>query len=113
MRSTDSCFSRTRETARFEAEYDQRITNKLILQPLVEFDLAAQDVPELGIGSGLSSAEVGVRLRYEFVPEFAPYVGVEYERSFGDTADFARAAGEDVGGWSFWSAYAAGSDGRS
>lgn len=88
-------------TARFEAEYDQRITNKLILQPALEFNLAAQDVPEIGIGSGLSSAEVGARLRYEFVPEFAPYVGVEYERAFGDTADFRRLAGEDVGGWSF------------
>lgn len=87
-------------TARFEAEYDQRITNRLILQPALEFDLAAQDVPELGIGAGLSSVEAGLRLRYEFVPEFAPYVGVEYERAFGDTADFARAAGEDVGGWS-------------
>ncbi len=86
-------------TARVEAEYDQRITNRLILQPLVEFDLAAQDIPELGIGAGLSSMEVGFRLRYEFVPEFAPYVGVEYGRKFGDTADFARAAGEDVGGW--------------
>lgn len=88
-------------TARLEAEYGQRITQKLILQPAVEFDLAAQDVPELGIGAGLSSAEAGLRLRYEFVPEFAPYVGVEYERKFGDTADFARAAGEDVGGWAF------------
>lgn len=88
-------------TARFEAEYDQRLTQKLILQPRVEFDLAAQDVPELGIGSGLSSGEAGLRLRYEFVPEFAPYIGVEYERKFGDTADFARLAGEDVGGWSF------------
>ena len=87
-------------SARFEAEYDQRITQKLILQPAVEFDLSAQDVPELGIGSGLSTAEMGLRLRYEFVPEFAPYVGVEYERAFGDTADFRRAAGEDVGGWS-------------
>lgn len=87
-------------TVRFEAEYDQRITNKLILQPAVEFDLAAQDVPEIGVGSGLSSAEIGMRLRYEFVPEFAPYIGVEYERRFGDTARFARAAGEDVGGWS-------------
>ncbi|HEY9554080.1 MAG TPA: copper resistance protein B [Allosphingosinicella sp.] len=86
-------------TARFEAEYDQRITQKLILQPLVEFDLAAQDVPELGIGAGLSSVEAGLRLRYEFAPEFAPYIGVEYERKFGDTADFARTAGEDVGGW--------------
>jgi copper resistance protein B len=88
-------------TARFEAEYDQRITNRLILQPLVEFDLAAQDVPELGIGAGLSSAEAGLRLRYEIVPEFAPYLGVEYERAFGDSADFRRAAGEDIGGWAF------------
>ena len=53
-----------------------------------------------GSGSGLSTAEAGLRLRYEFVPEFAPYVGVEYERAFGDTADFRRAAGEKAGGWS-------------
>lgn len=88
-------------TARFEAEYDQRITNRLILQPRVEFDLAAQDVPELGIGAGLSTIEAGLRLRYEIKREFAPYVGVQYERRVGDTADFARAADEDVGGWSF------------
>jgi copper resistance protein B len=88
-------------TARLEAEYDQRITNQLILQPLVEFDLAAQDMPELGIGAGLSSIEAGLRLRYEFIPEFAPYVGVEYGRKIGDTADFARTVGEDVGGWAF------------
>lgn len=88
-------------TARVEAEYDQRITNRLILQPRVEFDLAAQDVPELGVGSGLSSAEAGVRLRYEIKREFAPYIGVEYERRFGDTARFARSAGEKVAGWAF------------
>ncbi|HEX8444956.1 MAG TPA: copper resistance protein B [Allosphingosinicella sp.] len=88
-------------TARVEAEYDQRVTQKLILQPRVEFDLAAQDVPELGIGSGLSTAELGLRLRYEFKPQLAPYVGVEYERAFGGTADFRRAKGEDAGGWSF------------
>jgi copper resistance protein B len=86
-------------TARLEAEYDQRITNRLILQPRVEFDLAAQDVPELGIGAGLSSAEAGLRLRYEIKREFAPYVGVQYERRFDKTADFARSAGDDVGGW--------------
>ncbi|HEX8381568.1 MAG TPA: copper resistance protein B, partial [Allosphingosinicella sp.] len=88
-------------TARFEAEYDQRLTQKLILQPRIEFDLAAQDVPELGIGSGLSTAELGLRLRYEFVPEFAPYVGVAYECAFGDTADFRRAAGDRAGGLNF------------
>ena len=88
-------------TARFEAEYDLRITQRLILQPLVEFDLSAQDIPELGIGSGLSSAGIAARLRYEIRPEFAPYVGLEYERAFGDTADLARAAGEDVSALSF------------
>ncbi len=87
-------------TARFEAEYDLRLTQRLILQPRVEFDLAAQDVPEIGIGSGLSTAELGARLRYEIRPEFAPYVGVEYERAFGRTADFRRAEGEEAGGWS-------------
>ncbi|MDO9488193.1 MAG: copper resistance protein B [Sphingomonadaceae bacterium] len=88
-------------TARAEAEYDQRITNRLIVQPRAEIELSAQDVPAIGLGAGLSSIEAGIRLRYELVPEFAPYVGVDYERSFGATADFARAAGEGVGGWAF------------
>lgn len=82
-------------TARFEAEYDQRITQKLILQPRIEANFAAQDVPELGIGSGVSSVEAGLRMQYRIVPEFAPYVGVEWERLIGDTADYARAAGEE------------------
>lgn len=86
-------------TARLEGEYDQRITNRLIVQPRAEMSLSAQDIPSLGVGSGLSSLEAGLRLRYEIVPEFAPYLGAEYERSFGQTADFARAAGEHVGGW--------------
>jgi len=88
-------------TARVEGEYDQRITAKLILQPHIELNLAAQDIPRLGIGSGLSTAEAGLRLRYQLVPEFAPYVGVVYERAFGDAADFRRSEGERIGGWSF------------
>jgi copper resistance protein B len=88
-------------TARLEAEYDQRVTNRLILQPRAEFDVAAQDVPERGIGAGLSSVEAGLRLRYEIVPEFAPYFGVAFERATGRTAGFARAMGKDTGGWSF------------
>ena len=88
-------------TARFEAEYDQRLTQKLILQPRIEFDLAAQDVPELGVGSGLSTAEAELRIRYEIVPEFAPYIGIAYERAFGDTAAFRRAEGDKAGGWNF------------
>ena len=83
-------------TARVEAEYDQRITQRLILQPRFEIELAADDIPELDIGSGLSSVEAGLRLRYEIRREFAPYVGVEWTRAFGATADYVRARGEAV-----------------
>ncbi|EQB29709.1 hypothetical protein M529_23310 [Sphingobium ummariense RL-3] len=79
---------------RLEGSYDQRITQRLILQPAVEVNLAAQDVPEIGIGSGLSDIELGLRLRYEIAREFAPYVGVNWERKLGDTARFAREEGE-------------------
>ncbi len=87
-------------TARIAGEYDQRLTNRLILQPRAELNLAAQDVPDQRIGSGLSSLEAGLRLRYEFVPEFAPYIGVEWDRGTGRTAEFARADGKRTGGWS-------------
>lgn len=86
-------------TARFEAEYDQRLTQRLIVQPRIEAGFSAQDIPELGTGSGLTSLDAGLRLRYEFVPEFAPYVGVEWQKQFGDTADFTRAAGGDPDRW--------------
>ena len=88
-------------SGRVEAEYEQRITQRLMLQPRVDLDFSLQDVPELRTGSGLTTAEAGLRLRYEIVPEFAPYFGVHYGRAFGDTARFRRAAGEDIGGWSF------------
>ncbi|MCT2559603.1 copper resistance protein B [Tsuneonella sp. YG55] len=81
-------------TARIEAEYDQRITQRLILQPRAEIVLAAQDVRPAGVGAGLSSIEAGLRLRYEIAREFAPYIGVDYEAKLGRTADFARADGE-------------------
>ncbi|QSF52841.1 copper resistance protein B [Brevundimonas fontaquae] len=83
-------------TARVEAEYDQRITQRLILQPRFEFDASASDIPELEIGSGLSSVEAGLRLRYEFRKEFAPYVGVEWSRALGDTADYIEARGGEA-----------------
>lgn len=86
---------------RLEGYYDQRITQKLILQPMAELNFALQDVPETGTGSGLSDVELGLRLRYEIVKEFAPYIGVEWARKIGDTARFARAAGEDPSGVSF------------
>ena len=81
---------------RLEGYYDQRITQHLILQPRIELNFAAQDVPANGIGSGLSDAELGLRLRYEIKREFAPYVGISWERKMGDSARFARAAGNRV-----------------
>ena len=81
---------------RVEGYYDQRITQRLILQPMAELNLSAQNVRESGIGAGLSDVELGLRLRYEVVREFAPYVGVEWSRKLGDTARFARAVGEDA-----------------
>jgi copper resistance protein B len=71
-------------------------------------NLSAQDVPLLGIGSGIDKAEVGIRLRYEIIREFAPYIGVEQSWKVGGSADYARAAGEDasvtnyVAGIRFW-----------
>lgn len=86
---------------RAEATYDLHLTEKWVLQPRVELNLAAQDSPETQIGSGLSNAEIGLRLRYEISREFAPYVGVSYDRMLGRTADFARLHDENVGGATF------------
>lgn len=86
---------------RAEAYVDQRLTNWWVLQPRVEVELSAQDVPALRLGSGVTRAEAGLRLRYEWEREVAPYVGVSWERRFGDTARFARADGEGTGGFAF------------
>nr|WP_217905248.1 copper resistance protein B [Altererythrobacter lutimaris] len=88
-------------TARIEAEYDQKLTQQLILQPRIEVEISVQDIPEREIGAGITKVEPGFRLRYEFVPEFAPYVGIEYEAKLGETADIARAVGEDPDGFRF------------
>jgi len=94
--------------ARAEGSYDQRLTQRFILTPRAEFNFSAQDMPAIGVGSGLSDAELSVRLRYEIRKEFAPYIGAEWAKSFGGTARYARAAGDDtnatnfVAGIRFW-----------
>ena len=88
-------------SARLEAEYDLLLTQRLVLQPRLEVELAADDVPERGIGRGVTKTEFGIRLRYEWHRKFAPYLGVNWSRLSGDTADFARAAGEDAEDTSF------------
>jgi copper resistance protein B len=88
-------------SARAKAYYDQRITQDFVLQPRVEANVAAQDVPELGMGFGLVDIEIGLRLRYERTREFAPYVGVSWERQFGHTARYSTARGDGTDGFSF------------
>lgn len=82
-----------RTHARFEAEYDLLFTNRFVAQPLVELELYSRSDPERGIGAGLSSAELGARFRYEIRRELAPYVGLTWDRKFGETRDLVRAAG--------------------
>jgi copper resistance protein B len=82
--------------ARLEGNYDLRLTQRWILQPRAELSAAARDVPEHETGSGMSSVEIELRLRYEIRREFAPYIGISFERSLGRTADLVRAAGDDV-----------------
>jgi len=87
--------------ARVEAEYDFLITQRLVAQPRAELNFAFQDIAERGIGSGLSTAELGVRIRYEFEREVAPYVGISWSRAVGATANFARQEGENISSLSF------------
>ncbi len=92
----------------FEAEYELLFTQKLILQPRFEANLYGKGDEERGLGSGLSDISAGLRLRYEFRREFAPYVGIEWVGKYGGSADYARAAGLDaketraVAGARFW-----------
>lgn len=83
-----------RTAFRFETEYELRFTQRLILEPRFEVNAYGRDDPQRGIGSGVSDAEFGLRLRYEFTRQFAPYVGIAWTHRFGATADLARNAGE-------------------
>lgn len=86
-----------RTAFRLGAEYELLLTQKLILQPRIELNVYGKSDAERGIGSGLSETQAGLRLRYEFSRQFAPYVGVERASMFGKTADLARAEGEKTG----------------
>ena len=88
-------------SARIEAEIDQRITQRLRLQPRAEINLAAQNTREIGVGAGLDRVELGLRLRYEIRREFAPYIGIAQEWRVGRSAHYARARGDDPGTTSF------------
>jgi copper resistance protein B len=82
-------------SARVEVEYELLFTQRLILQPRLEINLGASDEPDYALGSGLRSFDFGLRLRYEFHRKLAPYIGIEWQNLYGDTADIAGASGQD------------------
>lgn len=88
--------SNSRSAFRLEVEYEMMLTQKLVLVPDMELNLYGKNDPDTGTGSGLSDIEAGLRLRYEIRREFAPYIGVNWTRLFGQTADFAREEGTDI-----------------
>lgn len=82
-------------SGRVEAEYDLLLTQRLILQPRIETGFSGASDRARGIGSGINDVQLGLRLRYEFRREIAPYIGVSWARKAGDTADLARASGQN------------------
>ena len=82
--------------SKLEASYDLLLTQRLILQPQIELNVYSKSDPARQVGAGFSDIDTGLRLRYEFSRTFAPYLGVVYEGKFGQTANFARQAGEST-----------------
>jgi copper resistance protein B len=77
--------------AKLKVSYDQLLTNRLILQPEAEMNLYSGDDRSRRIGAGISDLDAGLRLRYEITRKFAPYIGVAWEKKFGQTAAMLRA----------------------
>ena len=87
--------------AKLEGSYELLLTNRLILQPEIELNFYSKADPARLTGAGLSDLDAGIRLRYEIVRKFAPYLGVAFENKFGQTASLARNAGESTSGVRF------------
>ncbi len=73
-------------SVRFTGSYDLLLTQRLVLQPRFETEIAAQEDVDFGVPRWFNDVEAGFRVRYEIRREFAPYVGVLYRQSF----DIAR-----------------------
>jgi copper resistance protein B len=82
---------------RLTAEYDLLLTQRLIAQPRFETYAAISENQAFGVGAGFNYVEPALRIRYEIRREFAPYLGLEWQRLLGDTARLAEADGQDAG----------------
>lgn len=77
---------------KLDADYDLSITQRLVLQPEVSASLYGKNDPELNQGAGLSDISTAFRLRYDINRQFAPYLGFQYTRYVGKTADLLQLA---------------------
>jgi copper resistance protein B len=91
-----------------EFEYNLYLTQRLILQPRLETEVLFRDQPEYNLGQGFTKIETGVRTRYELSRKFAPYLGVSWGTSLGETRNIVQRGGNDpdslffVAGLKFW-----------
>lgn len=81
---------------RFAAEYEWMITQRWVLSPEFEVNFYSKDDATDGIGSGLSDSQLGLRLRYEIKREFAPYIGINWNKKYGNTETYALNQGKEV-----------------
>ena len=85
---------------RLRQSFDLRLTNRFVVQPLVETDIYLTREPERLIAPGPAIIEAGLVTRYELTRRVAPYVALMFERRLGESSRLARSAGENPGGWS-------------
>jgi len=83
-------------SARFEVEYEGLITNRIIFTPSIELDLPLAD-DEATLRAAFSpKLEIGGRLSYDLIDRaISPYVGIHWERTFGESGRLVKAEGED------------------
>lgn len=81
---------------RLEAEYEIMLTQRWVISPEIEVNFHSENDEATGTGSGLSDTQLGLRLRYEVTREFAPYIGLNWNKKYGNTADFAKEEGEET-----------------
>jgi len=57
----------------------------LILTPSIEAEFYTKDDIDMHLNAGVSSLEASLRLRYEIVREFAPYIGVSWNKTYAES----------------------------
>ncbi len=75
---------------------DLYLTQSLVLQPRFEGQFSFHGDRQFDTASGVNQTDLGLRLRYEITREFAPYIGVTWQRKYGGTASLARSEGEST-----------------